>query len=105
MEDIYNKNQSTYIDRGTRKLVIKNSQDTTPILEDNKYSRNHRANEQRGDFQRIAQIPIIALKLKTKEKFGHSNYFKLDKEQQKELVKLMVNSSEYAYFRTGDKKL
>jgi hypothetical protein len=105
MSDIYNPNQDIHIDRGTRKLVVKSSQDTTPILEQNKIFRNHIPEAQKGEFQRIAQIPLIALKLKTKERFGHSNFYKLDNEQQKNIIREMVNSSEYMYFRTGDKKL
>jgi len=105
MEDIYNPNQQIHIDRGTRKLVVRSSQDTTPILEQNKIFRNHVPEAQRGDLQRIAQIPLIALKLKTKERFGHSNFYKLDNEQQKSLIREMVNSNEYMFFRTGDKKL
>ena len=105
MDDIYNPNQDVHIDRGTRKLVVKSSQDTTPILEQNKMFRNHIPEAQKGEFQRIAQIPLIALKVKTKERFGHSNFYKLDNEQQKSLVREMVNSNEYMYFRTGNKKL
>ena len=105
MEDIYNPNQQIHIDRGTRKLVVRSSQDTTPILEQNKIFRNHVPEAQRGDLQRIAQIPLIALKVKTKERFGHSNFYKLDNEQQKSLVREMVNSNEYMYFRTGEKRL
>jgi|TARA_R110002012_G_scaffold184537_3_gene351092 hypothetical protein len=105
MEDIYNPNQQIHIDRGTRKLVVRSSQDTTPILEQNKIFRNHVPEAQRGDLQRIAQIPLIALKLKTKERFGHSNFYKLDNEQQKSLIREMVNSNEYMYFRTGEKRL
>jgi len=105
MDDIYNPNQDVHIDRGTRKLVVKSSQDTTPILELNKIFRNHIPEAQKGEFQRIAQIPLIALKVKTKERFGHSNFYKLDNEQQKSLVREMVNSNEYMYFRTGDKRL
>ncbi len=105
MEDIYNPNQDIHIDRGTRKLVVKSSQDTTPILEQNKIFRNHIPEAQKGEFQRIAQIPLIALKLKTKERFGHSNFYKLDNEQQKNIIQEMVNSTAYMYFRTGDKKL
>ena len=105
MDDIYNPNQDVHIDRGTRKLVVKSSQDTTPILEQNKIFRNHIPEAQKGEFQRIAQIPLIALKVKTKERFGHSNFYKLDNEQQKSLVREMVNSNEYMYFRTGEKRL
>ena len=105
MDDIYNPNQDVHIDRGTRKLVVKSSQDTTPILEQNKIFRNHIPEAQKGEFQRIAQIPLIALKVKTKERFGHSNFYKLDNEQQKSLVREMVNSNEYMYFRTRDKRL
>ena len=105
MDDIYNPNQDVHIDRGTRKLVVKSSQDTTPILEQNKIFRNHIPEAQKGEFQRIAQMPLIALKVKTKERFGHSNFYKLDNEQQKSLVREMVNSNEYMYFRTGDKRL
>jgi hypothetical protein len=105
MEDIYNPNQQIHIDRGTRKLVVRSSQDTTTILEQNKIFRNHVPEAQRGDLQRIAQIPLIALKLKTKERFGHSNFYKLDNEQQKSLIREMVNSNEYMYFRTGEKRL
>ena len=105
MEDIYNPNQQIHIDRGTRKLVVRSLQDTTPILEDNKIIRNHMPEAQRGDLQRIAQIPIIALKVKTKERFGHSNFYKLNNEEQTNIIKEMVNSNEYMFFRTGDKKL
>jgi hypothetical protein len=105
MQDIYNSNQEIHIDRGTRKLVVRSRQDATPILEQNKIFRNHIPEAQKGDFQRIAQIPVIALKLKTKEKFGHSNFYKLDNEQQKDLIKQMINSNEFMFFRTGDKKL
>ena len=105
MENIYDKNQAIHIDKATRKLVVKKSQDTTKILDDNKTARNHRANEQRGDFQRIAQIPLIALQIKTKELFGHSNYHKLHADDQKNIIKKMVNSNEFQNFRTGSKKL
>ena len=105
MQDIYNSNQEIHIDRGTRKLVVRSSQDATPILKQNKIFRNHIPEAQKGDFQRIAQIPIIALKLKTKERFGHSNFYKLDNEEQKNIIREMVNSNEYMFFRTGDKKL
>mgnify|MGYP001196693018 CR=1 FL=1 len=93
------------LDRAERKLVIKNTQDTTPILEQNKLFRNHVPEAQRGDFQRIAQIPLIALKIKTKELHGHSNWYKLDKEQQMSIIKGMINSSDFQNFRTGSKKL
>jgi len=105
MENIYDKNQAVHIDKATRKLVVKKSQDTTKILNDNKIARNHRANEQRGEFQRIAQIPLIALQIKTKELFGHSNYHKLHADDQKNIIKKMVNSNEFQNFRTGSKKL
>ena len=105
MENIYDKNQAIHIDKATRKLVVKKSQDTTKILDDNKIARNHRANEQRGEFQRIAQIPLIALQIKTKELFGHSNYHKLHADDQKNIIKKMVNSNEFANFRVGEKKL
>ena len=105
MENIYDKNQAIHIDKATRKLVIKKSQDTTKILEDNKIARNHRANEQRGEFQRIAQIPLIALEIKTKQLFGHSNWHQLHKQTQREIIKNMVNSNEFQNFRTGSKKL
>ena len=87
MEDIYNSNQPIHIDRGTRKLVVRSKQDTTPILEDNKILRNHMTEAQRGDLQRIAQIPIIALKVKTKERFGQSNFYKLNNEEQTKIIK------------------
>ena len=105
MTNIYNSNQDIHIDRGSRKLVVKKTQDTTNILNDNKIARNHRANEQRGDFQRIAQIPLIALQIKTKELFGHSNWHKLHKDDQRSLIKRMINSNEFQNFRVGDKRL
>ena len=105
MEDIYNSNQSIHIDRGTRKLVVRSRQDTTPILEENKIFRNDIPEAQKGDLQRIAQIPVIALKLKTKERFGHSNFYKLNNEEQTNIIKEMVNSNEYMFFRTGNKRL
>ena len=99
----YDKNQPIHIDRGTRKLVVKSTQDTTNILEENKWSQNNI--DQKGNLQRIAQIPLIALKVKTKERFGHSNFHKLNKEEQKNIIREMVNSNEYMFFRTGDKRL
>ena len=105
MEDIYNPNQQIHIDRGTRKLVVRSSQDTTPILEQNKIFRNHVPEAQRGDLQRIAQIPLIALKLKTKERFGHSNWYSLHKSVKKEIIRKMVNSNEFQNFRVGSKRL
>ncbi len=57
MNNPYDKNQDIHIDRGTRKLVVRNTQDTTNILEQNKWSQNNV--EQKGDMQRIAQIPLI----------------------------------------------
>ena len=99
----YDKNQPIHIDRGTRKLVVKSTQDTTNILKENRWSQNNI--DQKGDLQRIAQIPLIALKVKTKERFGHSNYHKLNLEEQKKIIKEMVNSNEYMFFRTGDKRL
>ena len=104
--EVYNsQNKDIYVDEATHKLVIKKSQDTTNILEQNKIARNHRSLEQKGEFQRIAQIPIIALHIKAKEVFGHANYYKLDKEQKKTLVKQIVNSNEFQNFRVGDKRL
>ena len=105
MEDIYNPNQDIHIDRGTRKLVVKSSQDTTPILEQNKIFRNHIPEAQKGEFQRIAQIPLIALQIKTKQLFGHSNWHQLHKETQREIIKNMVNSNEFQNFRVGEKRL
>ena len=105
MDDIYNPNQDVHIDRGTRKLVVKSSQDTTPILEQNKMFRNHIPEAQKGEFQRIAQIPLIALQIKTKELFGHSNYHKLHKDDQRDIIKKMINSNEFQNFRVGSKKL
>jgi hypothetical protein len=93
------------IDRNEHKLVIKKTQDTTPVLEQNKLFRNHISEAQRGDMQRIAQIPLIALQIKTKELHGHSNWYKLDKEQQMSIIKGMINSSDYQNFRTGSKRL
>ena len=106
MNEVYNsQNKELYVDKATRKLVVKKTQDTTNILNDNKIARNHRADEQRGDFQRIAQIPLIALQIKTKELHGHSNWYKLDKDQQSDVIKKMVNSNEFQNFRIGSKKL
>ena len=51
----YDKNQPIHIDRGTRKLVVKSTQDTTNILKENRWSQNNI--DQKGDLQRIAQIP------------------------------------------------
>tara|TARA_R110000787_G_scaffold2675_1_gene10350 strand:+ start:352 stop:675 length:324 start_codon:yes stop_codon:yes gene_type:complete len=104
--EIYNsQNKDIYVDKATHKLVVKKSQDTTNILEQNKIARNHRANEQKGEFQRIAQIPLIALQIKTKQLFGHSNWHQLHKEDQRALVRRMVNSNEFENFRVGSKKL
>ena len=103
MDNIYDKNQHIHIDRGSRKIVVTNQQDTTNILEQNKWSQNNQ--EQKGDLQRIAQIPLIALKIKTKERFGHSNWYKVAKEEQKKIIREMVNSNEYMFFRTGDIRL
>ena len=102
-ENPYDKKQPIHIDRGTRKLVVKSTQDTTNILEQNKWSQNNVT--QKGDLQRIAQIPLIALRVKTKERFGHSNFHKLNVEEQRGIIKEMVNSNEYMFFRTGDKRL
>ena len=103
MNNPYDKNQDIHIDRGTRKLVVRNTQDTTNILEQNKWSQNNV--EQKGDMQRIAQIPLIALKIKTKERVGHSNWYKVHKDEQKKIIREMVNSNEFMFFRTGDKRL
>ena len=105
MEDIYNPNQDIYVDRSEHKLVVKKTQDVTPILEENKMFRNHIPEAQKGDFQRIAQIPLIALQIKTKELFGHSNWHKLHKDDQRSLIKRMINSNEFQNFRVGDKRL
>ena len=104
MSDIYNPNQDIHIDKATSKLVVKKSQDTQSILRQNKISRNH-TQEQKGEFQRIAQIPLIALQIKTKELFGHSNYHKLHKDDQRDIIKKMINSNEFQNFRVGSKKL
>jgi|TARA_R110001632_G_scaffold56065_1_gene137170 hypothetical protein len=104
--EVYNsQNKDIYVDEATHKLVIKKSQDTTNILEQNKIARNHRSLEQKGEFQRIAQIPLIALQIKTKQLFGHSNWHQLHKQTQREIIKNMVNSNEFQNFRVGDKKL
>ena len=68
--EVYNsQNKDVYVDESTHKLVVKKTQDTTNILEQNKIARNHRSLEQKGEFQRIAQIPLIALQIKTKQLF------------------------------------
>jgi hypothetical protein len=103
MSDIYNPNQDIHIDKTTSKLVVKKSQDTESILKSNKIARNH--TEQKGEFQRIAQIPLIALQIKTKELFGHSNYHSLHRSEQQSMIKSMVNSNEFENFRTGSKRL
>ena len=54
------------LDRAERKIVVEKVQDTTPVMEQNKIFRNHIPEAQRGDFQRIAQIPLIALQIQTK---------------------------------------
>jgi len=99
------QNKDIYVDEAHHKLVIKKSQDTTNILEQNKIARNHRSLEQKGEFQRIAQIPLIALQIKTKQLFGHSNWHQLHKETQREIIKNMVNSNEFQNFRVGEKRL
>ena len=104
MSDIYNPNQDIHIDKTTSKLVVRKSQDTQSILKQNKISRNH-TQEQKGEFQRIAQIPLIALQIKTKELFGHSNWHKVHKDDQRTIIKRMINSNEFQNFRVGDKKL
>jgi|TARA_R110000787_G_scaffold239205_2_gene345337 hypothetical protein len=104
MADIYNPNQDIHIDKTTSKIVVKKQQDVNPILEDNKIHRNH-INQQKGEFQRIAQIPLIALQIKTKELFGHSNYHSLHRSEQQSMIKSMVNSNEFENFRTGSKRL
>ena len=104
MADIYNPNQDIHIDRASRKLVVRKSQDTQSILKQNKISRNH-TQEQKGEFQRIAQIPLIALQIKTKELFGHSNWYSLHKSVKKEIIRKMVNSNEFQNFRVGSKRL
>ena len=104
MSDIYNPNQDIHIDKTTTKLVVRKSQDTQSILKQNKISSNH-TQEQKGEFQRIAQIPLIALQIKTKELFGHSNYHKLHKDDQRDIIKKMINSNEFQNFRVGSKKL
>ena len=104
MSDIYNPNQDIHIDKATSKLVVKKSQDTESILKANKIARNH-TGEQKGEFQRIAQRPLIALQIKTKELFGHSNYHKLHKDDQRDIIKKMINSNEFENFRTGSKRL
>ena len=104
--EVYNsQNKDIYVDEATHKLVIKKSQDTTNILEQNKIARNHRSLEQKGEFQRIAQIPLIALQIKTKELFGHSNYHQLHADDQRDIIKKMINSNEFENFRTGSKRL
>tara|TARA_R100001377_G_scaffold66401_1_gene41651 strand:- start:649 stop:963 length:315 start_codon:yes stop_codon:yes gene_type:complete len=104
MADIYNPNQDIHIDKATSKIVVKKQQDTSHILNDNKISRNH-IDSQKGEFQRIAQIPLIALQIKTKEIFGHSNYYSLHRSEQQSMIKGMVNSNEFENFRTGSKRL
>ena len=92
--EVYNsQNKDIFVDEATHKLVVKKTQDTTNIL------------EQKGEFQRIAQIPLIALQIKTKQLFGHSNWHQLHKETQRELIKNMVNSNEFQNFRVGEKRL
>jgi len=48
---------------------------------------------------------LIALQIKTKELFGHSNYHKLHADDQRNIIKKMVNSNEFENFRTGSKRL
>ena len=93
------------LDRAERKIVIEKVQDTTPVMEQNKLFRNHVSEAQRGDFQRIAQIPLIALQIQTKKRHGHSNWYKLHKDQQMEIIKSMINSNEFQNFKVGSKGL
>jgi len=48
---------------------------------------------------------LIALQIKTKELFGHSNWYSLDKSVKKEIIRKMVNSNEFQNFRVGSKRL
>ena len=49
--------------------------------------------------------PFDCITNKTKELHGHSNWFKLDLDQQKSLIKGMISSNEFQNFKTGSKNL
>ncbi|BAQ88335.1 hypothetical protein [uncultured Mediterranean phage uvMED] len=98
-------NNDITLDKGARKIVVKKTQDTTPVMEQNKIFRNHIPEAQKGDLQRIAQIPLIALQIQTKAKHGHSNWYKLNKEQQMEIIRAMISSNEFQNFKVGSKGL
>jgi len=37
--------------------------------------------------------------------FGHSNWWQVEKDDQRSIIKRMINSNEFENFRVGDKKL
>jgi hypothetical protein len=80
-------------------LVVRRTQDTTPILEHNKRVRNDFQSRRGENLRYVAEIPNIVIEQWMKEGI---NIF--DKNDAKK-VQAKLNSNEYAYLRTSTGKM
>jgi hypothetical protein len=84
------------------KLTIKKTENTNPILQNNKrlYNQDNGYSKSK-DLKRVASIPPIVLQIWAKEYNGTNNWFAIPQEERKKILKIKLNSNEYRYFRTA----
>ena len=109
MKDIINDGlqQTVYSkDDMEKKIIINEKVNINPHLKHNKALLTYNDGYSKSrDLKRVASIPTIALSVWAKEYNGDSNWFRLPKEVQKNILKKKLNSSEFRYFRTAEGKL
>ena len=109
MKDIINDGlqQTVYSkDDMDKKIIINEKVNINPHLKHKKalYTHNDGYSKSR-ELKRVASIPTLALSVWAKEYNGDSNWFRLPKEVQKNILKKKLNSNEFRYFRTAEGKL
>ena len=109
MKDIINDGlqQTVYSkDDIEKKIIINEKVNINPHLKHNKalYTHNDGYSKSR-ELKRVASIPTLALSVWAKEYNGDSNWFRLPKEVQKDILKKKLNSNEFRYFRTAEGRL
>ena len=98
--------KTRYIQESDGKLTIHNQQNLNPLMERNKklYTQNDGYTASR-DMRRIASVPPIMLQIWTKEYNGSNNWWALPKDTQKKIMKTILNSNEFRYFKTSEGSL
>ena len=85
-----------HYDDAEERFGFERIQDTAPILDDNKFWRNHET--QTGEFRKTMEIPMILFE-KWKNEYGFDFWAATPDEQNKFLDKIK-NDPDWAYLRT-----